>query len=106
MTPDYAACLTVLYPDATWSLNANDLATLSWDGPGAAPSQATLDAAWPTVQHDLQTARVRAERHAAYSAPDGPDSIYFRWQRGDATEQEYLDAVQSVKDAHPYPTAP
>jgi hypothetical protein len=25
------------------------------------------------------------------------------WQRGDNTEQEWLDAVQAVKDAYPYP---
>lgn len=31
------------------------------------------------------------------------DPLFFQWQRGDATEQEWLDAVQAVKDAHPYP---
>jgi hypothetical protein len=29
----------------------------------------------------------------------------MQYQRGDATEQEWLDAVQAVKDAHPYPEA-
>jgi hypothetical protein len=51
---------------------------------------------------DPETA-VMFARHAAYRAPNGPDSLFFQWQRGDATEQEWLDAVQAVKDAHPYP---
>lgn len=31
------------------------------------------------------------------------DPLFFGFQRGDNTEQEWLDAVQSVKDAYPYP---
>lgn len=46
---------------------------------------------------------VRLRRHAAYVSADGPDSVFMRWQRGDATEQEWLGAVQAVKDQHPYP---
>lgn len=33
------------------------------------------------------------------------DPLFFGWQRGDNTEQEWLDAVQAIKDAHPYPEA-
>jgi len=42
-----------------------------------------------------------AERRLAYR--DFSDSIFFEWQRGDATEQDWLDAVQAVKDRFPYP---
>ena len=106
--PDYAQVLTALFPDAVWGLVNNDLGTLTWDegNADAVPSQEMLDAAWPQVEFERAYAQVRAARHAAYAAPDGPDAIFFRWQRGDATEQEYLDAVQAVKDAHPYPDAP
>jgi hypothetical protein len=102
---DYAAVLTALYPDAEWTLNGDGF-DLTWLSEGDAPTQAELDAAWPQVQYDRAYAQVELARHAAYTAPGGPDSVFFRWQRGDATEQEYLDAVQAVKDAHPYPTAP
>ena len=34
------------------------------------------------------------------------DPLFFGFQRGDNTEQEWLDAVQAVKDANPYPVAP
>lgn len=45
-------------------------------------------------------------RHAAYTAPGGADSIYMKWQRGDATEQEWLDAVAAVKALYPDPEDP
>ena len=34
------------------------------------------------------------------------DPLFFGFQRGDNTEQEWLDAVQAVKDANPYPEVP
>ena len=106
--PDYALIITALFPDALWSLVNNDLGTLTWDEGNAddAPSQEMLDAAWPQVEYDRAYAQVRAARHAAYAAPDGPDAIFLQWQRGDASEQAWRDAVQAVKDAHPYPVAP
>lgn len=32
------------------------------------------------------------------------DPLFFKWQRGEATQQEYLDAVESVRQRYPYPT--
>jgi hypothetical protein len=107
---DYALVLTY-HPDYAgrlWSMTDNDYATLVWDESNAdpMPSQEMLDAAAPQVMYDREMLQARAARHAAYAAPDGPDAIFLQWQRGDATEQEWLDAVQVVKDAHPYPEAP
>jgi hypothetical protein len=103
---DYAAVLSVLYPDALWVMTDNDYGTLSWDesNSDAKPSQAVLDAALPQVQYDRQYAQVEAQRHTAYITDADP--LFFKWQRGTGTEQAWLDAVQAVKDAHPYPAAP
>jgi hypothetical protein len=103
---DYAFVLTAEYPERLWSLLDNDYATLVILDDGPKPTKAELDAAWPAVQYEREMLRVRADRHAAYAAPDGPDAIFLQWQRGDATEQEWLDSVQAVKDAHPYPEQP
>lgn len=32
------------------------------------------------------------------------DPIFFKWQRGEATQQEWLDAVELVKQQYPYIT--
>ena len=100
MTVDYAAVLTVLYPGAEWSLNGDGF-DLTWLSEGEPPTQAECDEAWPTVQYDREYAQVEQARHAAYITDADP--LFFKWQRGTGTEQAWLDAVQAVKDAHPYP---
>ena len=101
---DYAAVLTANYPSAQWSLSGNDYATLDWYDDTPKPSQAELDAAWPTVDYNNQVAAVEDARRADYEATSDP--LFFEWQRGDGTEQAWLDAVAAVKAAHPYPPAP
>jgi len=105
---DYALILTALYPDSLWGMTDNNLATLTWDKTNTdpKPTKSVLDAAAPQVMHDRALTQARAARHAAYAAPDGPDAIFLQWQRGDATEQEWLDAVALVKQQHPYPPEP
>ena len=67
---DYSLTLSALYPDAQWSLNANDFATLQWYSEGEPPSQAECDAAWPSVRDDLAWKVVRAERDRLLAACD------------------------------------
>jgi len=101
---DYAAVLTANYPDALWRLDGDTYEGLTWLSDTPKPSQAELDAAWPTVQYNNQVAVVEKARRAAYEASSDP--LFFEWQRGDGTEQAWLDAVAAVKAAHPYPPAP
>ena len=101
---DYAAVLTANYPDAEWTLNGDTYDGLTWIGPGEQPTQAELDAAWPQVDYQKQYAAVEDARRAAYEAQSDP--LFFEWQRGDGTEQAWLDAVAAVKAANPYPPAP
>jgi len=101
---DYAAVLSANYPGAQWNLNGDNYDGLDWIGPGEKPTQAELDAAWPTVDYQNQYAAVENARRAAYEAQSDP--LFFEWQRGDGTEQAWLDAVAAVKAAHPYPPAP
>ena len=101
---DYAAVLTANYAGAEWTLNGDAYDGLNWIGPGDKPTQAELDAAWPQVDYDNQVADVEAARRLDYEAQSDP--LFFEWQRGDGTEQAWLDAVNAVKAAHPYPPAP
>jgi hypothetical protein len=107
---DYPAILSVEYPGTRWTHlgEPNDYSGISWDqsNPNPKPTKADLDAAAPSVQYKREMNRVRRARHADYAAAGGPDAIFLQWQRGDATEQDWLDAVQAVKEAHPYPEQP
>jgi len=101
---DYVAVLQTNYAGAQWSLFGNDYNTLEWYDDTPKPTQAELDAAWPQVEYDRQVAAVENARRADYEATSDP--LFFEWQRGDGTEQAWLDAVAAVKAAHPYPPAP
>ena len=46
----------------------------------------------------IQVTEMRRQGYARFSDP-----IFMQYQRGEATEQEWLAAVQAVKDANPYP---
>ena len=98
---DYAAVLTANYAGTQWTLAGDDYSGLTWLSTGTAPTQAELDAQWPTVAYNDDYAQVEATRRTQYEAQS--DGIYFAWQRGDATEAEWRAAVAKVKADNPYP---
>jgi hypothetical protein len=100
---DIAIILTRRYAGAQWTLNGDDYAGLTWLSEGKPPTEKQLEALWAEVQLEAQTERVEQARANAYRETSDP--LFFKYQRGSATEQEWLDAVQAVKDAHPYPEA-
>ena len=101
---NYAAVLTDNYPGSEWTLTGTSYDGLTWLSDTPKPTQQELDDAWPTVQYNQQRATIENQRKAAYQQEADP--LFFSYQRGEATEQEWLDAVQSVKDRYPYPEAP
>jgi len=68
--------------------------------PDPAPIDAEYDRLIAQQPHD----QVEAARLYAYEQTSDP--LYFKWQRGDATEAEWLAAVAKVKADNPYPPAP
>ena len=61
-------------------------------------------AAWEVGAFDREYAAVEEARLQGYQRTADP--IMAQWLRGEKTEQEWLDAVQAVKDANPYPVKP
>jgi hypothetical protein len=98
---DYSAVLTFLYPDSEWTLNGDSYDGLTWLSDSPKPTKKSLEDAWPEVQHANAVRRVEETRAEAYRETSDP--LFFQWQRGDATEADWLAAVEAVKTAHPYP---
>ena len=98
---DIALILTDKYPGALWSLNGDDYDGLEWLDDSAKPTKKALEASWPEVQHARAVAAVEAARAAAYR--EIADPVFFRYQAGEATKEEWKAARQAVRDAHPYP---
>ena len=101
---DYAAVLQANYAGAEWSIAGNDYATLDWYSTNTKPTQAELDAQWPTVDYQNQYNAVETTRRQQYEAQS--DGLFFEWQRGTNTQAAWEAAVQAVKDANPYPPTP
>lgn len=68
------------------------------------PEEAAEQKAYEAESYQRAVAEIDNLRRQGYQTQSDP--IYFEWQRGDKTEQEWLDAVQAVKNAHPYPEQP
>ena len=101
---DISLILTRKYPGAEWTLNGDSYAGLTWLSDGDAPSEAELEAEWAQVEFEVAFEAVETARATAYRQISDP--IFFEYQRGDATEAEWLDAVEAVKVANPYPLVP
>jgi len=98
---DYTAILTANYQGSTWTLNGDTYDGLTWLSDTPKPTQAELDAQWPAVQQSRQQARVDQQRHAAYVAESDP--LFFQWQRGEGTEQQWRDKVAEIQTRYPDP---
>jgi hypothetical protein len=98
---DIANVLTRRYPGKLWGLVDNDYETLEWDDESPKPTLKQLEKLWPGVEAEMAKEYAKKARRRDYELT--ADSVFFQYQRGEATEQEWLDAVQAVKDAHPYP---
>lgn len=89
------------FPGTEWALSGDEYDGLVWLEDSPKPTKKALEQAWPEVQHNRAVTAVENARAVAYR--ETADPLFFQYQRGEATEQEWLAAVQAVKDAHPYP---
>ena len=69
------------YPDCLWSDN-------DWVK-GVLP---------PVILTQEELSALRLEDYSKEADP-----IFFKWQRGEATEQEWLDKIEEIKLRYPYP---
>lgn len=98
---DIAAILSEKYPGAQWSLNGDDYEGLEWLDESPKPTEPELEALWPEVQTARALKAAQMARAHAYSQTADP--LFFKYQRGEATEAEWLAAVEAIRQAHPYP---
>lgn len=98
---DISKILTHNYAGQEWSITDNSYPSLIWLSDTPKPTLEELQAQWEAVEFEIEVERVESLRKAAYR--EETDPIFFSYQRGEATEQEWLDAVQAVKEQYPYP---
>jgi len=50
---------------------------------------------------EKQILEAKSSRAAAYTAEADP--LFFKYQRGEATEAEWLDKIEEIRARYPYP---
>lgn len=99
----YVLAFNKLCPKAEWlcdgSLDNYD--NFTWLDSRPQPSKAECDAVMAEVLAEVAEAEAKAKRQAAYQAEADP--LYFGWQRGENTEQDWLDKVAEIRARYPYP---
>ena len=98
-----------------WDYNASNTMVIDADPPD--PALANLwkwqDGAWVCIDQEALdayfleqktqfNAAQKKKRHAAYVAESDP--LFFKSQRGEATQQEWLDAIAAIDARFPYLT--
>lgn len=63
-------------------------------------------AQYEATRFERELEAVQVARHSAYTAPGGSDAIFMKYQRDEATKEEWLAAKAAIDEANPYPVAP
>ena len=93
--------LQVLTPGAQWVLRGNEYAGLEWlDTKQAQPTEAEVTAEVARLEAELPNKIAKENRAAAYKLEADP--LFFKAQRGEATQQEWLDKVAEIQARYPY----
>jgi hypothetical protein len=101
---DISLVLTEKYPNTEWVLRGAEYSDLEWLDDSPKPTKKALEKAWPEAQHARAVKAVEAERAVAYR--EEADPLFFRYQAGEATREEWEQARQNIRDRFPYPEGP
>lgn len=101
---DYVIVLSEFYANNKWVMNGHDYDGLIWLDDTKQPTQKELNDLYPQAVYLQQCRLVETQRLSDYEKQSDP--VFFKWQRGDATEAEWREAVAKVKLENPYPPAP
>lgn len=95
---DFVKILTTHYPECSWSLNGDGYVDLHWPEENQAPkpSESHLLALWSTTQEQFAAECIRVSKQRCYQ--EEADPLFFKWQRGEATQQEWLDKIEEIKN--------
>ena len=75
-------------------------AQVTWYDDRPQPTWDEIEAARPAAKNAQANAAAQTNRHQAFIAEADP--LFFAWQRGETTEQEWLDKCAEIRARYPY----
>lgn len=97
---DIARILHQIRPGARWSINGNRYENILWLEDDEPPTYEEVLGAWEKVEATIYNQRMEGLRKEAYRNESDP--LFFKYQRGDGTKEEWLDKVEEIKQRYPY----
>jgi hypothetical protein len=97
-----------LVPDADCAIHGNPTDEPSYDTDvlwfdnRTKPSWSEIEQARSIVEKEIANEAAKSARAVAYR--NEADPLYFGWQRGENTEQAWLDKVAEIRARYPYQT--
>lgn len=98
---DISLVLTRKYSDCLWELHGFEYDGLVWLDESEKPTKEQLEAQYAQVSYEIEYKKVEVIRRVAYV--ETTDPMFFSYQRGETTKEEWEAAVQEIKLANPYP---
>lgn len=98
---DIALVLNKIRPGAAWSISENRYETLDWRDSSEKPKYEEIVAAWDQVSLEIETEKIDSLRRAAYQKESDP--LFFEFQRGEISQDVWLDKIAEIKARYPYP---
>jgi len=99
MTPTRPDAILSLRPGAEWVLRGDDLEWLSPDIPQ--PTEAEIQTELDRLIADQPRKEARQSRAAAYASEADP--LFFKYQAGEVTKEEWLAKREEIRQRFPYP---
>ncbi len=97
---DIGKVLARIRPSANWSVNNNRYDSLEWFDETEKPTYQEIVDAWETISVEIENDKIEKLRIKAYQLESDP--LFFKYQRGEAEKQEWLDKVEEIKERYPY----
>jgi hypothetical protein len=99
----YAHALARLAPGAAWKCDGSqtEYSNFTWLDDSPMPTKTACDAIMAELEAEVMLNGLKQARQVAYQAEADP--LYFGWQRGENTEQAWLDKVAEIRGRYPYP---
>lgn len=96
---DYSSILQEKYPSLQWTISGEDYEGITVLSGGKLPSKKELDLHSENVKAIKKSRLTDQQRQSAYQTESDP--LFFKYQRGEATEQDWLDKVAEIKARFP-----
>ena len=74
---------------------------VEWNGPDPQPTESELQAAYDAAVPAAQRKEAENNRASAYRSEADP--LFFKAQRGESTNDEWLAKIEEIKARFPYP---